>query len=182
MQTVAAVMDTMPTYTPYPHVPALDDRVQSEQRGELMNAAVKTVIAMPGWVPLITPEPTTTPNLTPFPGQPTYQAGSGFIDENSWCGIDKRIGARNKWREHIGTRIVGVCAGTTYFRPYFGIILVEDYDTATNKRLSGPDIYRVPADVLWVEVTGAVGEQVTLKADTGDYFYFDVPTRQWVNP
>lgn len=44
----------------------------------------------------------------------------------------------------------------------------ERYNTPT---LNGP-----------VQITDAVGERLTLQADDGTTFYFDVATRQWVNP
>lgn len=182
-ETVVAVMNTMPTYTPYPHAPGVETKVVSEQRSELMAAAEKTVISMPDWVPLITREPRSEASETPIvPGPPTRTAGAGIIVENGYCGIDKLIGTHNKWREFIGTKRIGVCAGGTYAHTQHGLLVIVESDSTTDELLSGPDLYQVPANVAWVEVTDAVGERLTLKADTGEYFYFDVPTRQWVNP
>ena len=42
--------------------------------------------------------------------------------------------------------------------------------------------YRTPRRVGPIRVTDAVGERLTLHADEGTLFYFDVPTRQWVTP
>jgi hypothetical protein len=186
-ETVVVVMQTMPTYTPPPHYPALEERILAEQRRLLMEEAQKTVVVMAHITPVLAPQPTPEPPLTPFPGPPTRIAGAGVIVESPDC-IDDLIGTRNKWREYIGTRIVGVCAGSAYFNqktqrpngPPYGALLFDDYDTATKIILSGPDLYEVPGQVEWVKVVDAVGERLTLQANTGALFYFDVPTRQWV--
>lgn len=189
-ETVVAVMATMPTYTPYPHVRAVEDKVLGDQRREMMWVAQRTVTAMQHLTPILEPQPTPEPPLTPYPGPPTRTASAGTIVYTNICGTDKLISTQNKWRENIGTRIVAVCAGSTYYNPQtleqdgppHGALLFEDFDTATNTVLSGPDLYEVPAEVASIIVVDAVGERVTLQADTGALFYFDVATRQWVNP
>jgi hypothetical protein len=184
--TLVAVVDSMPTYTPYPHAPGITEKVEGEQRTELIQVARKTVTAMMHITPAPEPPSTPEPPLTPYPGPRTETAGAGAIVYNNFCGTDKLISARNKWREYIGTRILTVCAGRTYLNPQAGpqqgALLIEDYDKQTNTILTGPDLYTVPIEVAWVEVVDAVGERLTLEADTGALFYFDVPTRQWVNP
>jgi hypothetical protein len=42
--------------------------------------------------------------------------------------------------------------------------------------------YPTPSKAGVVHVTDAVGERLTLEAADGTRFYFDVATRQWVNP
>jgi hypothetical protein len=75
-----------------------------------------------------------------------------------------------------------VCAGVTLPPPGVAAVLVVVYDANGPGILSGPDIYQVPAAVQEVRVIDAVGERLTLRADDGTLFYFDVLTRQWVPP
>jgi hypothetical protein len=61
-------------------------------------------------------------------------------------------------------------------------VLVEVADATTHAVLQGPDLYKAPGQAESIEIIDAVGERLTLRADDGTLFYFDVPTRQWVNP
>ena len=102
--------------------------------------------------------------------------------ETNLCSVNKLIGAQNEWSEVRNNQVIGVCAGTRYSGPPQGQILVQVFDKDTNVLISGPDLYTVPGQVEWVKVVDAVGERLTLQADTGALFYFDVPTRHWVHP
>ncbi len=178
--TVYAVMLTLPTMTPYGGQP--DEKTQGSQMEDLYIEAAATVVAMQHLVPILAPYPTPVPPLTPYPGLSTRIAGAGTIIETNLCGLNKLIGARNEWSEIVSNQITGICAGTRHSGPPQGQILVQVFDAETNAIISGPDLYTAPAQVEWVKVIDAVGERVTLQADTGALFYFDVPTRQWVSP
>jgi hypothetical protein len=180
--TLVAVVDSMPTYTPYPHVAAVEEKVVGGQRAELIQEAQKTVIAIMHITPVREPPSTPEPLLTPYPGPPTQVAGSGVIVWTNACTRAKKIAARNQWYAVEGNTGVAVCSGTQYYGEPQGQISVTTFNADTHAILGGPDIYTVPADVESVAVVDAVGQRLTLEADTGALFYFDVPTRQWVNP
>jgi hypothetical protein len=59
--------------------------------------------------------------------------------------------------------------------------MVETTDTE-GAVIGGPDTYNTPTQAGAVQVIDAVGERLTLKAKDGTLFYFDVPSRQWLNP
>jgi hypothetical protein len=178
-----AVMQTMPTYTPIPHYPAMEQRVLDGQRRELMEEAQKTVTVMQHLIPILAPQPTPEPPLTPYPlGPPTQTAGAGTIVWTNACTRGKIISAQNEWYTIEGNNVTGVCVGGSYTGQPRGQISIDVYDLHTDATISGPDVYTVPATVQWVKVIDAVGERLTFEADTGALFYFDIPTRQWVNP
>jgi hypothetical protein len=57
------------------------------------------------------------------------------------------------------------------------------YTTTLDIGSFGPvQVYTTPANAGLVKVKDAVGERLTLDAPDGTRFYFDVATRQWVNP
>lgn len=178
--TVEAVATLMPTFTPYGGRPN-DPKSEAEQRGELLRQAAATVVTRDHLEPILEPLPTLVPPLTPWPGPATRVAGAGTIIETNACTIHKLTSTRNEWSETIGNQIVGVCAGSAYFGPKRAQIDVEVFDNITNQVLVGPDVYIVPAQVESVRITNAIGETLVLQADNGDFFYFDVSSRQWVS-
>jgi hypothetical protein len=95
--------------------------------------------------------------------------------------MDKLIISQNRWEEITGTLGILVCAGSTHYPPR-AQVLIEVDDATTHAVLQGPDLYDAPGQAESVEIIDAVGERLTLQADDGTLFYFDVPTRQWVTP
>lgn len=80
----------------------------------------------------------------------------------------------------------GTCPRRGCNGPDFGIqdqgaIMVETTDRA-GAVIGGPITYNTPTRAGFVTVVGAVGERLTLRAEDGTLFTFDVPSRQWVNP
>ncbi len=177
--TVGVVEQTMITATPI-HGLSPEKAAREQQRDTDRRAEATTVVLLHITPVLQYPEPTLPPR-TPLPGPPKRAAGAGLIVEDNRCGLDKhQLGSKNHWRETNGPLMTAVCAGTTYFMPYKAQLLVEVDNLDTRRIAEGPDMYDVPAPVLWVRVIDAVGERLILQADTGAQFAFDVPTRQWV--
>src|SRR5438045_5363456 len=88
----------------------------------------------------------------------------------------------NQWIAHIGDQVVTVLAGSKsdlrYSDQGIVVVLVEDTNHHT---LSGPDTYETPLRAGLVKVVDGVGQVLTLQAEDGTLFYFDVPSRQWVS-
>jgi len=176
---VGVVAHTLITATPISGLSP--EKAAMEQDRDTYQRALATTVVLLHLTPITEAIEPTLPPRTPLPGPPRRVAGAGLIIEDPRCGVNtKELSSRNLWRETNGPLLTGVCAGSSYFKPYHGQILFEVYDTAAGRHVEGPAIYEVPAPVQWVKVVDAVGERVILEADTGVHFAFDVPTRQWV--
>jgi len=175
---VATVMLGIPTGTPDLHYPP--GKNADKQLNDTYYKARETVIAQnPPPLPPLTPP---TPPVTPWGYATPHLAGVGTIDNGCGRPFYHNITRGNSWYEQGVGEDTMVCAGVTLPPPGVAAVLVVVYDANGPGILSGPDIYQVPAAVQEVRVIDAVGERLTLRADDGTLFYFDVPTRQWVPP
>jgi hypothetical protein len=92
--------------------------------------------------------------------------------------------AKNNWDEPLTDYRLQVYAGVqgSSGDPRQGEIIVFRC-TLNFLEFIGPfDHYPTPLKAGPVTITDAVSERLTLQADDGTRFYFDVATRQWVNP
>ena len=178
--TIAAIALTLPTATLDVGRPL--NKAIVEQRDELYRRARATALANYTPVPVLRPIDTPIPPLTPWGGPPTQVAGAGIIVQTGYCGLYKLITTRNLWRETTSSTSTIVCAGNTYDSSQHAQLLVMIVDASTHAVLQGPDLYDTPAQAESVELIDAVGERLTLRADNGTLFTFDVPTRQWGMP
>ncbi len=142
----------------------------------------------------VTPGPSPVPSLLPTPPAPTtlegetpHQiAGAGIIWQETSPHFTKLMHTRNQWveRENQQGNSVLVCAESKFPRedPQQGIIGVLYLEHDSGTFISGPDLYLTPLRAGAVQVIDAVGERLTLRAEDGTLFTFDIPTRQWVTP
>jgi hypothetical protein len=85
--------------------------------------------------------------------------------------------------ERLSDRNIGVFAGGDGYAgdPTQGLLVVV-VKTPDRVPIGPVETYRTPMKAGPVEIIAAVGERLTLRAEDGTRFYFDVATRQWVNP
>src|SRR5205085_1528877 len=130
-------------------------------------------------------EPIDTPPPTPvLPTIPPDIAGAGFLIP-AGCNMEPAykgmlISAPPRWAEGFGDQMITVCAGVSKTDFQQGVVMVAQGDV--RRLIRGPDDYLTPIRAGALTIIGAVGERLTLRTDNGTLFYFDVPTRQWVNP
>jgi hypothetical protein len=140
---------------------------------ETQQAAAQTPLSYATVYPTSAPGPTWTPDIS---GEPQREAGAGIIisDTANFSGPWK-IAVLNQWYE--------IPKG---FRVYAGVtddptqgalaILVPDED------LMNPQVYLTPLKAGPVQVVDAQGERLVLRSlDGTTTFYFDVPTRQFMD-
>jgi hypothetical protein len=98
-------------------------------------------------------------------------ASADFAGRNHWYEVlvDRRISVYVGGEGYMGDSSRGVLR-----------ILVSSIDGLSP--LAPGERYDTPALKGPIQITDAVGERLTLEAADGTRFYFDVATRQWVNP
>ncbi len=182
--TAIAVAATLPTASPYADWPA--DKAMGFQQQDLMRRAYGTAVALypppQGYQP---PLPTALTTVLPVSTEPIRLAGAGEIYDDSGEGeFAKMLLIANQWYTTDSNRNIFVYAGSKFQRddPQQGEILVVVYDSTTHQIVSSPTLYMTPMRAGLVRVIAAVGERLTLRAQDGTLFYFDVPTRQWIGP
>ncbi len=180
--TAVAIAATLPTASPLPGWPV--DKAADIQQRDLMGRAYATANALdptpPGYR---IPHPPTS--AVPKPTEPMWSAGAGVIyDEAGPTEFDKQVHIVNFWWETMGDERLLVCAGRTLSltEPSQGAILIALENAATGSIIGTPQMYPTPSRQGYVRVIDAVGERLTLRAEDGALFYFDVPSRQWVSP
>jgi hypothetical protein len=87
----------------------------------------------------------------------------------------------NAWIAQLGDEDIVVYGGSRRDESTEGLVIVLQKNRRTGAA-TGPDTYDTPAKAGEVEIVDAVGERLTLQANDGTLFYFDVLTRQWVTP
>jgi hypothetical protein len=135
------------------------------------------------------PYPTPTLDFIPTdwpPAVPYQAAGAGFILTGAQLGMSSGdFKDTNMWLELLPDRTIRVFAGGDGYigDPTQGLLVISVKTPAPHRVLIGSiETYRTPTEAGPVTVIDAVGERLTLQADDGTTFYFDVATRQWVNP
>ncbi len=136
------------------------------------------------------PLPTIAPDLTPAAWPPNavpYRAaGAGYILVGVPLGMSSStFKDTNLWVERLPDRHIGVFAGGDGYAgdPTQGLLVISVRTPPPDDALIGDfEMYRTPTRAGPITITDAVGERLTLQAADGTRFYFDVATRQWVNP
>lgn len=160
-----------PTTTPTPTLSRQDASATKEARNQAERAAAATRIASGTpfeSTPL--PLPTERPVLTPVLGinGDCAQADSKFDHQGCWTGL-------------TNTEYVFVSPGAFWNDLPQGILRV--YTSTLDLRTYGQrQAYQTPLRAGPIQVVGATGYQLTLLAEDGTLFYFDVLTRHWVTP
>ena len=92
------------------------------------------------------------------------------------------INPYNYWIGGISNHAIQICAGRVRSLPGGAILVAVRSNTQPPSTLSA-EIYTTPNQQLGgVSITDLNGEQLTVQAADGTYFYFDLTTRQWVPP
>jgi hypothetical protein len=166
-----------PALSPSTAVPAsatldrLSGKATIEAIGRATPAAAAT-LTTPGSLAMPTQDTRPTPTAN-FPE--ATPAGAGVIVfhpavPGNWGRV-----AINMWVE-LPTGLVVFAGGTD--DPAQGAVFV----LLPTERIDSPEAYLTPVKAGLVEVSDAVGERLVLKTISGDdTFYFDVPTRQFVD-
>jgi hypothetical protein len=138
-------------------------------------AVVQTRIAELTALPLrtVTPIPI-RPTITPAPWPTGITNGPNSLPSEFYI-------VRNGWQYNLSDIHYIVYAGAIRSDPEQGFITVSTINLVTNIGTSQTD-YMTPTKAGAIQVTGAEGSRLTLEAADGTRFYFDVATRQWVNP
>jgi hypothetical protein len=141
--------------------------------GQTRTAAAQTPVNMlPTLPPTLTPGPTETPNYTLSDHQ---FAGDGIIVFESSLGTPNYpIVVYDFWVDiPRGNKVFA--GGTTISQ---GAITVE----ANNAPIDQPEVYLTPRQSGRVKIVDAQGQRLVLRTlDGNDVFYFDIPTRQFVD-
>ena len=88
---------------------------------------------------------------------------------------------RSCWAGLGNNEYLFVSSGAIKSDPPQGMVRV--YTTTLDQETRGPELtYTTPRKAGLVRIINAVGQRLTLRTDIGTRFYFDVATRQWVNP
>jgi hypothetical protein len=125
----------------------------------------------------ITPEPVTTADI------PRVAAGAGWIVWGAPPPFPaSQYFVMNQWYEIIGQKSILVYAGAARNPDSWQdvsqgivIVVIEDAGTTTGST------HKTPTQSGPVHVTDAVGERLILQSDSGVTYYFDVPSRQFVD-
>ncbi len=123
-------------------------------------------------------------SAVPVPTEPIRPLGAGTVYDDSFDPVfSKQMRIANKWWEPVGDGTLVVLAGSGYQirdAQQGGLIIVME--DAQHKLTGSTESYLTPSRHGYVQVVDAVGERLTLRAEDGTLFYFDVPSRQWVSP
>ena len=182
---VVDLVHQLGTASPIPSIGP--DRWERGPLSELWDKAQGTVVALYPPPRGYDPVASFTPDipLTPWPTEPIYPAGSGYIYEDGWnVHFASLMVTANNWHMTVGNQTTIVYAGREGVRGNReqGVVLVAAQDPITYEITSGPDLYETPVQAGIVRIIDAVGDRLTLRAENGTLFYFDVTSRQWVNP
>lgn len=144
----------------------------------------------PNYYPL-----TESPDTSPAPAPGIRTAGAGFVSDEApvMSSIfysmlnekgEKPIHIANEWWKVTGDRSLIVLAGSEAkrFDPEQGKLVIITVEHKTQKLLINYPTYLTPGRHGYIRVTDAVGERLTLKAQDGTFYYFDLPTLSWANP
>lgn len=141
--------------------------------GQVRTAAAQTPVnLLPTLPPMLTPGSTETPNYTLSDHQ---FAGDGMIVFESSLGIQNYpIVVYDFWVDiPRGNKVFA--GGTTTNQ---GAITVEP----NNAPIDQPEVYLTPRQSGRVKIVDAQGQRLVLQTlDGNDVFYFDIPTRQFVD-
>ena len=183
--TAQAIAQTLPTASPQPDIPIYKQPLY--QQDDLWQRAVSTAMALnppsgelqwEAFTPIV-PQ-TALPTMHPVAQR---AVGNGILYESSFVGPPcTMINPYNYWIGYISNQAVQICAGRVRSLPG-GAILVAVRSNSDPPSTLSAEIYTTPNQQLGgVSITDLNGEQLTVQAADGTYFYFDLTTRQWVPP
>jgi hypothetical protein len=126
-------------------------------------------------------------NGTPFVYTPiaiptTAPRPTRVLGLSTWCiDPDRYYTYRSCWVGRHDNEYLFVSAGAIKPDPAQGMLQV--YTTTLDELTWGPEhTYFTPAKAGLVLITTSTGNRLTLRAENGTLFTFDLLTRQWVNP
>jgi len=173
-------MRVLPTATLNPN--SMPGKAEREQFNDLYDRAWGTALAQnpppvtvpPEWIPTVA-EP-----LTPWPTDPRIPAGAGWISNVQGPRPFPLVAkVYNFWVERTDDDGIIVYAGSLYDNAAQGTLLIQRLNEF-GPIDAEPEIYTAPQQAGGIRIVDAIGERLTLRADDGTLFYFDVLTRQWV--
>ena len=177
----AASMVATPWYN---NIWPLDKRASFEEMEQRL-AAAATEVALTPVHPGAGLEPTPAPQPSPWSPVAKRAAGAGTIGEYGQAPTSPRaFSGQNYWYENLTDRAIIVFAGAEGAggTSSQGLLMVMAKSLDGLQILERAQFYPTPSKAGPVTITDAVGERLTLEAADGTQFYFDVATRQWVNP
>lgn len=149
------------------------EKATIEQMGlETQEAAAQT----PYWIATVWPSPTLGPTSTPdLSYVPHREAGAGIIISDTASVPGWSLAVYNVWYEI--PKGIQVFAGVTDDPTQGAIAVLTPYTD-----IFEPEVYLTPLKAGMIQVTDAQGERLVLSSlDGGTIFYFDVPSRQFVD-
>jgi hypothetical protein len=176
------------TPTPRPYRPRPTWETTDPELQEKYRIREATRVAVLTNVPQYTPVPFSVLALTPVdygppippPTNMVYPAGDGMIVEVVGGGpAASQFSLENLWKRDVGDQHIRVYFGTEKYDGTQGLAVVETYAAGQGPTWS---VYRTPMLAGEIRVIGAVGERLTVQAEDGTIFDFDVPTRAWIFP
>jgi hypothetical protein len=156
-----------------------------ESAGEREATAIRSaqLATVPTWPPgAPRPHPTLPPSEPYYPIA-TAIAGSGTTVDSGFSNLPAALGLfKNQWYAQVGRQIVRVYAGSKAQPSEMdqGLVVVQVQDLDTNSR-NASEIYETPSRSGAIEVVGAAGMRLTLRAESGTLFYFDAENHRWVS-
>lgn len=174
---------SFPTATSWnpPRTPVLPSELQRRvEAREATRIAALTAVPQRTIGPDWTPSPITGPTRVPIaiPTNVLYPAGTGMILEDGMVDLQSKAGSfKNQWYKQLDNGEIRVYAGAEKRAPLQGLIVVS---VRMRPQPRSIESYRTALQVGPVRVVSASGDQLTLRADGGTLFYFDLATRQWV--
>jgi hypothetical protein len=147
------------------------------------NAFATQVAAVPS-ATIYWPYPTPIPLSLPLwpPGTRQTPLGAGIIYDGQPPMGSWGFKLKSSWAELLEDRVVYVDTGGDGYMgdPTQGLVVVHVITLI--RQPTEWNLYQTPTKAGPVTITDAVGERLTLEAPDGTRFYFEVATRQWVNP
>jgi hypothetical protein len=190
--TVTALVQTLPTTVVDPTFAAQQpDKADALRKSDIYYRAMATVEAqhdvelLPSATPvvLLTPWPTTT-------GWSERPMGSGTLIQSHYGILGppcELIRAENYWHKNLAGYEINVCAGSKrgagIDAPSPGMVMVRTL--YTDRATPGTaQVYQVPDQAQSVAIVDVDSDGIvfTVQEGYGRRFYFNLATRQWVNP
>jgi len=180
-----SVATSTPYLTPTPEAPLPSDEVYKRENSYAGTATrIAQLTHVPTWPP---GHPRIYPTIlpkTPFSPIATRVAGVGKIVESGHVGDLSTVHGvfANQWRAEVAEQNIHAYAGIKSLTDGLdrGVVVIRVFDR--NRIVIEIASYETPQRRGVVKVVDAVDQRLTLRAEDGTLFYFDIPTRQWVSP
>jgi hypothetical protein len=175
---VPTITSTLSPTPWYDDIETPETKAYAIRMEQLAATVLVEVTLTPGAIP---PTPTTTPL--------SEAAGAGVLVRASPTSISlllspKKFYALNYWYEDQGEQRITVYAGVegSEGNRVQGVIVVISGSGNRQGTPVIPQYYRTPDESGYIEVVGAEGERLRLKASNGADYVFDVANRRWLAP